>query len=378
MNKSDLFPALQDITFAEKDPDTITQEVISRYELIAGRTLTRSDPVRLFLESVILYFIQQRNVIDFSAKMNLLAYSSGQYLDHLGALFGVSRLAASSASCTVKFSLPKTLNYPVTIPEGTRLTPNGEIFFATSADCVIPAGTLTGITTLIAETPGSDSNDFVAGQIYKFVDILPFPVTAENIDTTSGGTDQEDDEALRERIMLAPESYSNAGSIKGYEYFARTADPNIASVAVIGPPDTNPGHVNIYPLMKGGALPGQDTINAVLNICSSDSVRPDTDYVHVLSPEVISFSVEVAYWVDVKNSASLEAIKAGVNLAVHSWVSWQKSLLGRDINPSQLSHDIIAAGAKRCEIISPSFTPLKAWQVASADNLIVNYSGLES
>ena len=61
MNKSDLFPALADINFAQKDPDSITREIINSYEAFSGRTLAPADPVRLFLDTIALVIIQQRN-----------------------------------------------------------------------------------------------------------------------------------------------------------------------------------------------------------------------------------------------------------------------------------------------------------------------------
>ena len=144
MPKSELFSALPDVTFAEKDPDTIQREIIRLYEDASGRTLARADPVRLFIDAIILAVIQQRNIIDNAAKMNLLAYASGGYLDQIGALLGVSRLEASHALTTLRFTLKNTLTYRAVIPQGTRLTPDNAVIFATSSELVIPAGEIFG------------------------------------------------------------------------------------------------------------------------------------------------------------------------------------------------------------------------------------------
>ena len=82
--KSDLFPGLADILFADKAADQIESEIITLYEHLADRTLARGDPIRLFLETITLIIIQQRSLIDYAAKQNLLAYAEGDYLDHLG------------------------------------------------------------------------------------------------------------------------------------------------------------------------------------------------------------------------------------------------------------------------------------------------------
>ena len=102
--KSDLFPALADIVFAEKSADEIESEIITLYEQIAERTLAGGDSIRLFLETITLIIIHQRSLIYYAAKQNLLAYAEGNYLDHLGALLEVTRLEASHAMTTLKFT----------------------------------------------------------------------------------------------------------------------------------------------------------------------------------------------------------------------------------------------------------------------------------
>lgn len=374
--KSDLFPALEDITFAQKDPDAITAEVISRYELLTGRSLSRGDPVRLFLNAIILALVQQRNVIDHAAKMNLLAYSSGSYLDHIGALLGVTRLEASASTCNVKFSLSEAITTNITIPEGTRITPDGTAYFATTSDAIIAAGSTEVIVAARCTEAGEFSNGYVAGQINRLVDVFLYELEAVNVTTSEGGTDTETDEAFRERIQIAPESFTNAGSTKGYEYYARSADSDILSVSVLTPPDTEPGNVDIYVLMKGGILPDADTLAKVLAVVSADDIRPDTDYVHVYAPEVITFQTEATYWIRSADASQKEIIQAKVNQAVQDWALWQRSELGRDINPSKLTHDILDAGAVRCEIISPSYTVLNQRQVAMTNSIGLNFGGM--
>ena len=373
---SPLFPSLSDITFAEKDPDTLTQEIIALYESASGRSLARADPVRLFLDAIILAIVQQRTIIDHAAKMNLLTYAEGQYLDHIGALLGVYRLDAAHAVCTVRFTLGHYYSYNVVIPEGTRLAVSN-LTFATTSQLVIPAGTLYGDCEAQCTTAGTIGNGFVAGQVNKLVDVLAFDIKAANLTETNGGTDIESDEAFRERIQIAPESFSVAGPKKAYEYFARSANPDIIGVAVAGPPDTQPGHVNIYPLMTGGALPSDEVLSEVLEACNAQDIRPDTDYVHVLKPVQVNYDLDVTFWVDESQSSGAGLIRDNCIAAIDGWVTWQRSALGRDVNPSELVHRVVAAGAKRCEVSSPSFTVLKDWEVAVCGNKQVVYGGLE-
>lgn len=376
--KSDLFPALADIVFAEKAADEIESAIITQYETLAGRTLAKGDPVRLFLEAIVLVIIQQRALIDYAAKQNLLAYADGDYLDHIGALLEVTRLEASRAMTTLKFTLSEVQPSAVIIPEGTRATPGGgTILFATTESVDIPAGEREAEVTAQCTLSGTQGNGYVPGQIRKLVDPFPFEMTVENITETYGGSDTETDENFRERIQIAPESFSVAGPTGAYEYWARSAHQGIIDVAVLGPPDTEPGNVNIYPLMTDGDLPTQEILDAVYEVCNADDKRPDTDFVHVLSPEPVEFELNVSYWIDRKRATQAAQIQRAVEEAVNAWALWQRSKLGRDLNPSELNHRMVAAGAKRTEIVSPEFRVLTASQVAIMTAKTLTLGGLE-
>lgn len=376
--KSDLFPALADIVFAEKAADEIESEVITTYENIAGRTLAKGDPVRLFLEAIVLIIVQQRSLIDRAAKMNLLAYAEGDFLDHIGAMLGVIRLEASNAMTTLKFTLSEPQLSAVIIPEGIRASPGGgTILFATTESVEIPAGEKSVTVTAQCTLAGTQGNGYVSGQLKKLVDPFPYEMSVENVTESYGGSDIENDENFRERIQIAPESFSVAGPTGAYEYFARSAHQDIIDVAVVGPPDTEPGNVNIYPLMLNGDLPTQEILDTVYEVCNAEDKRPDTDFVHVLSPEAVYFELDVKYWIDRKRATQAAQIQVAVESAVNGWVTWQRSKLGRDLNPSELNHRMVAAGAKRTEIISPEFKVLTASQVAIMTLKTLTLGGLE-
>jgi phage-related baseplate assembly protein len=193
--------------------------------------------------------------------------------------------------------------------------------------------------------------------------------------TSYGGTDIENDENLRERIQIAPEYFSVAGPRGAYEYWARTAHQLITNVSVVSP---EPGLVEIYPLLAGGELPTQEILNTVYDICNAEDIRPLTDFVQVLMPQEITYELNVTYWVDKANATLAGALKTAVENAVESFVAWQKAVLGRDINPSELVHRMIAAGAKRVEVISPVFTVLSESNVARPSSVSVTFGGLEN
>ena len=131
---------LPSITFAEKSPQTIESSIITTYEGLSGKTLYPGDPIRLFLEAVAAIIIQQRVLIDYSAKQNMLAYAVGNNLDHIGVLVGTDRLQASAATVTLEFFLNEARATSTIIPAGTRATAGDGVMFATNETAIIAKG----------------------------------------------------------------------------------------------------------------------------------------------------------------------------------------------------------------------------------------------
>ncbi len=365
---------LNDITFCDADEEAVKAEVVGQYETITGRTLADGDPVRLFLLSIANELIIQRNLINFTGYMNLLAYATGDYLDHLGILLDVIRIPASRAETTVAFTL-STDAVGVVIPKGTRVTTKSEgVYFATDEALSIPAGETVGTVSASCIETGTVGNGIGAGEMVKLVDPVAYVGAVTNTTVTAGGADIEDDESYRERIHEAPEKFSNAGSYGAYEYWAKTANAEIADVFVTSP---TPGVVNIYPLLEGGAIPEQEVLDKVYAVCNADKIRPLTDKVTVLAPGTTKYDIDVSYKIAKDDSAKASAIQAAVNSAVSEFVFWQKSKLGRDLDPSKLVNLMVAAGAKKVMVTSPAITVIDNASIAEAENTTVKYQGVD-
>ncbi|MDD4599613.1 hypothetical protein SDC9_04131 [bioreactor metagenome] len=364
---------LPEINFAEKSTQEIETAVITTYEAIAGRTLAPGDPVRLFLQSVAAIIVQQRVLIDYSAKMNLLAYSNGNFLDHIGVLVGTDRLPASAALTTLRFTISAAQPQGVAIPAGTRVTPGNNIFFATTkAVLVVSGGTTIDVDAVCTEL-GTKGNSYQPGQINKLVDPFQWFQSVVNITESAGGADQEADDAYRERIRQAPESFSVAGPDGAYRFWAMSASQTIIDVSVRSPAA---GEVELRPLLFEGEIPGTEMLNSVFDIVNDKKVRPLTDHVTVLAPETVEYDINMTYYISHEDATTSLAIQTAVAQAVADYVLWQKSKLGRDINPSELIWRVRAAGADRAEVTLPIFTALEKYQVAIADNPTVTYGGL--
>lgn len=369
---------LPNVNFVDTDPGAVQAAMFSAYTAITGRTLSPGDPIRLFILTIAEIIIQQRAAINYAGQQNLLSYAQGEYLDALGKYLAVERLPASHAVTTIEFMLSAVLEESYVIPAGFEVT-NGVVTFATDEELIIPAGETTGEVSATCTTAGESGNGYLAGQLSTIVEPMPFLGTASNISTTAGGADIEDDADFAERIRLAPNSFSVAGPRKAYIFHTLSVNPGIVDVSVVSP---TPGVVNVLPLMEGGELPSTELRAEILDHLSADDIRPLTDDVHVLSPDTVTYTIRVDYWISRENAAKSASIQADVVAAVEKYRLWQQSKIGRDITPGQLIANVINAGAARID--STTFTPsafveLTAGQVAQCppENVIINYKGMK-
>ena len=264
------------IQFVDTDTETLVNGLIMSYERFTGRTLYPADPARLVIYWIADIILQEREIINNSAKQNVLRYAEGDYLDSLAEIFkDAERLQATPAKTVLRFYISAAQPSAQTIPKGTRVTIGGEITFETTESATIKPGELHAdaaavcITTEInpetgkEATIGAKANGFAPGQISQIVDVFPFYQKVENITTTDGGADRESDTAFYERLRDSMETFSTAGPFGAYVYWTKTASARIVDVKPTSP---EPGVVDIRILLENGEIPDKQMIQLVLDI----------------------------------------------------------------------------------------------------------------
>lgn len=365
---------LPEVNFLETDAETIRSQIITGFEQASGDTLAAGDPRRLFLLSIADVIIQQRTAINLAAQQNLLSYAQGGYLDALGQLLAVERMAESKAVTTLEFTLSQALGSVYTIPAGTQVT-NGVVTFETDEDLLIPIGQTKGEVSASCTVAGPVGNDYLAGQISTIVTPMTFVSGAQNTTITTGGADAESDPDFADRIRLAPNSFSVAGPEKAYVYHAKSVSPAIIDVKVDSP---TPGEVDVYVLLTDGTLPTEDTLEQIEEHLSDENIRPLTDYVVVKAPTASNYEIELHYWISQEDSSKAAQIQADVEAAVEQYRLWQQTKIGRDITPGKLLQLVFAAGASRVDnskLKPASWKKLEAMQVAQCTKVNVVYEG---
>ena len=364
---------LPNIDFVNVNADEVEAALFESYTNITGRTLAKADPIRLFILFIADVIVQIKNNTNDTGKMNLLKYATGDYLDNLAALLGVTRIEAKPATTTIQVDLSAAREIETIIPAGTRISAGGDLYFATDEALTITAGETTGTVGATCVVTGTAGNDFQAGEIATIVDPVAFVATMVNTTKSEGGSELETDDALRQRVFEAPEGFSCAGPAGAYAFFTKSLNSSIVDVAVSSP---EPGVVQVVPLLTAGGIPGEEFLQEVEDALSADNVRPLTDNVTVVAPTVVDYDITATYYIE--NGMDATTVQNNVNAAISNFTEWEQSKLGRDIVPSRLIQYIMAVnGVKRVDVTSPVYAALDDGEVAKVDNISVTMGGGE-
>ncbi len=337
--------------------------------------LGKADDRRIMLLAGAYFIYQGYMYMDDAGKMGLLKYSRGDYLENLGALKHIYRKPATPSTTTLRFEIIAPRTTTINIPRGTRVTAGDGVYFATTKYEEIKIGNTFVDIPAVCTTTGAGTNNYDIGDISTIVDLIAFVDRAQNITKPENGADIETDESLRQRIYIAPASYSTAGSVDSYEYFARQYSADITNVRITSP---SPGVVEIRYLLRGGVIPEAESIKGLKEYLSGSDIRPLTDKVEVMAPAQVKYTLNLTYYINSSDQSRANTIQGKVTEAINEYITWQRSEIGRDINPDVLKQKIIEAGAKRADIISPIFTVVDSNSVAGVETQTVTYGGLES
>lgn len=149
-------------------------------------------------------YVEERSKAAIEA--NSIWLATGSDLDILVADRGITRESGTRATGTVTFRTSTPASIAIFIASGTRtsaISPDGNrVYFETTQDANIDAGyTSVNVPAQAVET-GLDGN-VAAYSINAITIYIPGVSRVENVAAFSGGTEQEDDEDLRQRYIYA-------------------------------------------------------------------------------------------------------------------------------------------------------------------------------
>lgn len=363
----------EDVKVVSDDLSEILAQTIADYEARSGKTLQPAHIERLLINTYAYRETLARKAVNEAYRQQHPRFATGLMLDLCGDDVNTPRLEASAARCTIRFTLAAGQGGTVLIAQGTQIAAGATVFQTTSSGTLSPASRTLDLEAVCLQT-GVSGNGFSAGQINALVNPTD-GVSAANITVSAGGAAEESDDAYRRRILLAPESFSVAGPVGAYEYFARRVSPAICDVHVgnLQSSDGAPigGQVRVTVLTKNG-LPSLELINEVQRALSGERVRPLCDTVTVAAPSVVDYTLD-AELVLFTGANTAEVVAA----AKQAWAAYEaarREKLGLDIVPLDMQTILKVDGVYNVILKKPTLTVIKPEQWSRCTSINIGTS----
>lgn len=281
---------------------------------------------------------QSIEVANIMIKMNEMVklffpeWSYGTMLDMLAFEVGLSRRNATAAETTLTITAMAE-GEGVTLPEGTAFSTSATLIsdnveFVSTEEVTIPAGESASVPVVCSET-GVIGN-VPANCIVLEVNPSSGVESVTNPNAATGGTDEEDDDSLRVRIMAVDRSgeLSYVGNDSDYIRWAQEVD-GVGSVIVISEwQGTGTGTVKLIVMDMNGA-PATQTIldNVYDHIMSPDdkSQRLANTDVILTVETAIALYVNITATVQLADDASINEVTADFTTRLRAYFEEAKN-----------------------------------------------------
>lgn len=207
--------AIEDVSFVNLRGEVINRanlinELIKYYNLKLGHGETRvtdfseGSEIRNLLEAFtvdIYYLMEMENDI---LRQCFVDTATGAWLDKIGLhpFVQLPRLSGVASTGSVTFSIPSALSTDFVIPVGTVLMGSNGLSYVTDYEAIIPIGDTSVSVNVSCSTVGFDGNLGVGGlTVIDDTNLVNGGLSVTNAMSISGGSDVEDDETYRLRLL---------------------------------------------------------------------------------------------------------------------------------------------------------------------------------
>lgn len=283
--------------------------------------------------------------VDWLKRQAFPQSAEGEYLNRHAAVRGLERREGTRAAGWISFEIDQALTHRVVVPEGTVCLSLGGLEFLTTQEAGIEAGETSCESFAMAREEGSAGN-VPKGSICQMA-LAPAGIArCVNDEPFAGGSDREDDESLRARVI---DSYGRLpnGSNSAY-YEAEALNTEGISAARVFPKRRGLGTVDVVVASELG-LPSERMLAELSGRFASE--REICVDVAVLAPEPVK--VDIAAAVEVKTGYREEEVLAEAAAAIRGL--FRGGLLGKNLLLAKLGSLIFSVeGVENYVISTPS------------------------
>ncbi|MDU4299612.1 MAG: baseplate J/gp47 family protein [Eikenella corrodens] len=356
----------EEVKIVDDDLAQSLAAMIADYEQRAGKVLQPAHIERLLINTFAYREYLLRQQVNEAYRQQHPRFATGLMLDLCGDDVSTPRLQAQPALTTLRFTAVLSGLEQIAVPKGTRVNA-GQTSFVTAEAALLTAVQSSAEVAAECTETGTVGNGWSAGQINSLAERLhpTIDVAVSNTTVSAGGVEIEDDEAYRERVLLAPESFSVAGPVGAYQYWARQASPAVVDVYVANDTDGGGqpigGRVAVTVLAKDG-LPNAELIGKIQAALSAEKRRPLCDTVVVKAPTAVDYTLDAELTLFTGTDA--RTAKAAAEQAWAVYEAARRSRLGLDIVPLDIMSALKVAGVYNVVLHNLPLTVVKPDQWA--------------
>ena len=254
-------------------------------------------------------------------------YAYGEWLDYHAQMRGISRRPATASSGSLQLTVTKNTN----IPAGSQFSTasvDGQpsvVFETTQGKYNLPEGT---VEIPVKCTQTGIVGNVIAGTVIFKLSQLSGVTAVTNPEAITGGTEEEDDDSLRARIVSLDQSQSVSyvGSVADYKRWSLEV-PGVGGVTVI-PEQDDSGLVTLVITDSNGDPANEEICQNVYDYIMSPAdpelrlTAPNVK-LSVIPPTITELSISAT--VEVGTGSSLEAIKSTFIQEVQSYLDTARS-----------------------------------------------------
>jgi len=325
--------------------ETIYETMKQRLMSLTGLTVADGGDLslRLYAAAAELYSLWEQT--EFVVRQCFPQTASGNYLDDHAQVRGIQRRDGAVSIGTLQFSISAAAGKDLKIPKGLVCADGAGNRFETVEAGIIPVGQLSCQVPARAMEAGTAGN--VPADSITYMVQAPVGVeTCTNPAAFTDGSDGEEDDSLRKRILESYQKLPNGANVAYYETQALNVD-GVTAVQVL-PRNRGVGTVDIVIATENG-VPSQtlmDTVQAKLR-----SQREICVDLQVLPPE--ERSVDVAAVISVNGNYMAAEVIENVKTALSGYFTGKR--LGEPVLLAKLGNLIYQVpGVENYQILQPT------------------------
>lgn len=272
--------------------DVIYDRMRKKYEQESGAQFDEASDIAIRLKVLAGEIYNAKVNIEWIKKQMFIGTATGERLDYFAKQRGLERKPAQKAQGEITFFISEPIDHTIIIPKGSVVATTDEIprrFVTIEEEEITQGNTLVSVLAE-AEKPGSNGNAALS-EVTVPVNVPSEIEWVKNRMPYEGGSDEESDDELRERIRDSYLRLPNGTNAAYYEQLALTVD-GIAKAKAVGKA-RGYSTVNVY---VGGD--GRECVLAEVNSAQKliSSQRELNVDVLVTKASLVSFDLDVTVY----------------------------------------------------------------------------------